>query len=178
MTLIYVGTKYQKIFNYLLVFWPDYMVAPPGDLFYNPQTRTISFSLPGTDFCLRVDIFDGSTWLNTIPCTAGTVADDVMEPSRKVELRGAVVDQITVFNVSASVCLVRRPEICSSSINAKLCKFSNIFYFYNLCSASMLMCQALIKATLKQRDGGSGTWWLIGRFVAFRPKGSWVWIPL
>jgi echinoid protein len=77
-------------------------IAPPTDVTYQEEDMTLLFKSPSTNYCVKVELYDGDTWRIYEPCAPATGG------SIKVSETETLVDEVRV-----ALCLQRRQDICS-----------------------------------------------------------------
>ena len=102
--------------------FPAFAIAIPAYVSYTRNTRTLRYSVPDADFCLRVDVSTdgGLDWTNYAGCVTST--DGVL----------TIVWIESVTDVRVAVCLRRRNDVCSDEEIAIIGKFKFLSFLVGI----------------------------------------------
>ena len=87
----------------------ELIIQAPLEAIFNARTKIVTVTPSVTkNFCIRVDVSDGRSWMNVIPCFA--------DPAGKIKLS----DGAKAVDLQVYFCLEERPDICSVPVMAKI----------------------------------------------------------
>ena len=79
-----------------------FTIDPPVEVFYDAANRLLMYQSPSTNLCPRVEIHQGKeAWEMYVECA------DPSSSSLEIQ------SEWNVVNIRVSLCLIRRPEVCS-----------------------------------------------------------------
>lgn len=81
------------------------------DVFYQKGERTLTFKSPSSNYCGKIENYDGREWRLYEQCANSSAS--------KIK----IADKVSVDELRVALCLHRRLDICSEPALAEKCKY-------------------------------------------------------